>query len=468
SPRRSHGCCNLSNLTHSQRSAPSHIVVAGGLWNCQSAVQKADFISALASLHFLHFLALTETWITPENSATLAALSSAFSFTHSLRCFGRGGGTGLLMSCEWHFTPLSFSTLSFSSFEFHAITVSFPTKLLIIVIYCAPGSLDHFIDELDILLSQFPTEGNPLIFLGDFNLPSDNLHSFCILLLTAFDLTLNHSPPTHKAGNVLDLIFTRTTTTSDIAVTRLHLSDHHFLSFVLSLSLLFRSSPLQHVPSALQSDYMSAGSNSFCSIPDNCKGSASFHLYQQQLIIWIGAYLSTIDRYHFSLSSQKPLNEQFIINCLFLTQDQLHDPNQSCYKPAHTTETALIVVTEKLHAAKAAKQSSVLILLDLSAAFDTVNQNILLSVLSRLGVTCSAWRWFQSCLDGRSNRVTWRGSTSKPCRLSTGVLQGSVLGSLLFSLYTCSLGDVISSHGSPTTAMPMTLNYFFLFRPLTR
>ncbi|KAK1794893.1 hypothetical protein P4O66_009899 [Electrophorus voltai] len=192
-------------------------MVAGVLWNCQSAVQKADFISALASLHFLHFLALTETWITPENSATPAALSSAFSSTHSLRRLSRGGGTGLLMSPEWHFTPLSFSTLSISSFEFHTITLSFPTKLLIILIYHPPGSLDHFIDDLDILLGQFPIEGNPLILLGDFNLPSDKLHSSCILpLLTAFDLTLNHSPPTHKAGNVLDLIFTRTTTTSDI------------------------------------------------------------------------------------------------------------------------------------------------------------------------------------------------------------------------------------------------------------
>ncbi|KAK1804787.1 hypothetical protein P4O66_003631 [Electrophorus voltai] len=85
--------------------------------------------------------------------------------------------------------------------------------------------------------------------------------------------------------------------------------------------------------------------------------------------------------------------------------NQLHDPNQSGYKLAHSTEMALIAVTEKLHAAKAAKQSSVLIFLDLSAAFDTVNHNILLSVLSRLGVTRSAWRWFQSYLDGRSYQV---------------------------------------------------------------
>ncbi|KAK1804848.1 hypothetical protein P4O66_003549 [Electrophorus voltai] len=216
-----HRSHNLSNFTDSQRFTPSHIMVAGGLWNCQSSVQKADFISALASLHFLHFLALTKTWITPENSATPAALSSAFSFTHLLRHFSWGGGTGLLMSREWCFTALSFSTLSISSFEFHAITVSFPTKLLITVIYRPLGSQDHFIDELDILLSQFPIEGNPFILLGDFNLPSVKLHSSCILpMLTAFDLALNHAPLTHKVGNVLDLIFTCTTTTSDIPVSR--------------------------------------------------------------------------------------------------------------------------------------------------------------------------------------------------------------------------------------------------------
>ncbi|KAK3572869.1 hypothetical protein QTP86_009054 [Hemibagrus guttatus] len=106
----------------------------------------------------------------------------------------------------------------------------------------------------------------------------------------------------------------------------------------------------------------------------------------------------------------------------YLMQNNHHDPNQSGFKAAHSTETSLLTVTEKLHAARSAKLSSVLILLDLSAAF-------------------------ASYLDGRSYQITWKGLTSAPCRLSTGVPQSSVLGPLLFSRYTHSLGKVISSHG---------------------
>ncbi|KAK3530056.1 hypothetical protein QTP86_011077 [Hemibagrus guttatus] len=131
----------------------------------------------------------------------------------------------------------------------------------------------------------------------------------------------------------------------------------------------------------------------------------------------------------------------------YLLQNNLHDPKQPGFKAAHSTDTAPLAVTEKLHAARSAKLSSVLILLDLSAAFDAVNHKTLLSTLRSLGICGTAWEWFASYLDGHSYQVTWNDLISAPRRLYTGVPQGSVLGLLLFSLYTHSLGKVMSSLG---------------------
>ncbi len=132
---------------------------------------------------------------------------------------------------------------------------------------------------------------------------------------------------------------------------------------------------------------------------------------------------------------------------LFLSQYNKLDAKQSGFRSGHSTETALLSVTEALRVAKADSKSSVLILLDLSAAFDTVNHQILLSTLSSLGITGIPLRWFESYLTGRSFRVAWGGEVSKAHQLVTGVPQGSVLGPLLFSTYTTSLGPILQAHG---------------------
>ncbi|KAI4901408.1 hypothetical protein NFI96_024304, partial [Prochilodus magdalenae] len=75
----------------------------------------------------------------------------------------------------------------------------------------------NFIQELDTLLSLFPVDGSPLLLLGDFNLPSDKLQSSYLQpLLSSLDLTLNPSPPTHRDGNTLDLVFSRPTPALDV------------------------------------------------------------------------------------------------------------------------------------------------------------------------------------------------------------------------------------------------------------
>ncbi len=131
----------------------------------------------------------------------------------------------------------------------------------------------------------------------------------------------------------------------------------------------------------------------------------------------------------------------------FLTQNNLLDSNQSGFRRGHSTETALFSVVEDLGLARTASKSSLLIFLDLSAAFDTVNHQILLLTLLRKGISGTGLQCFDSYLSDRSFKVSRRGEVSKSQHLATGVPQGSVLGPLLCSVYMASLGSVIQKHG---------------------
>ncbi len=141
--------------------------------------------------------------------------------------------------------------------------------------------------------------------------------------------------------------------------------------------------------------------------------------------------------------------ERVVFNQLssFLSKHKLLDANQSGLRRGHSTETALLSVTEALRIAKSDSKSLVLILLDLSAAFYTFTHQILLTTFSSLGITGIPLHWFESYLNGRSFNVAWGGKVSAEHQLVTGVPQGSVLGPLLFSTYTTSLGPIIQAHG---------------------
>ena len=141
--------------------------------------------------------------------------------------------------------------------------------------------------------------------------------------------------------------------------------------------------------------------------------------------------------------------EQAVLNQLssFLQQHNLLGSHQSGFRSGHLTETAFLAVTDALATARASSLSSVLILLDLSAAFDKVNHQLLTSSLAELDISGTALSWIASYLADRSYQVAWRGSVSAPHPLLTGVPQGSVLGPLLFSHYTKSIGSVVKSHG---------------------
>ena len=91
---------------------------------------------------------------------------------------------------------------------------------------------------------------------------------------------------------------------------------------------------------------------------------------------------------------------------------------------------------------------TLLVFLDLSAAFNIIDHEILLSRLrNEVGITGTALHWFSSYLADRTQRVIVNLASSQETPLICGVPQGSVLGPILFLVYTSQLGKIIESHG---------------------
>lgn len=131
-----------------------------------------------------------------------------------------------------------------------------------------------------------------------------------------------------------------------------------------------------------------------------------------------------------------------------MSRFDLFEPLQSAYKANHSCETALIRVQNDILRAMDDGKVGILVLLDLSAAFDTINHAILLDRLqAELGLSGKALAWFKSYLQDRHQLVTIQGKCSDSHELQFGVPQGSVLGPQLFTIYTTPLGRIICAHG---------------------
>jgi len=121
---------------------------------------------------------------------------------------------------------------------------------------------------------------------------------------------------------------------------------------------------------------------------------------------------------------------------------------QSAYRKGHCTETALLEILDGVYTAADGKQVTVLVGLDLSAAFDTVSHTILIERLhTEFGVTGKPLSWLKSYLGDRSQFVKLGDHQSSDVSLNVGVPQGSVLGPLLFATYCSPVGDIIVRHG---------------------
>ena len=142
--------------------------------------------------------------------------------------------------------------------------------------------------------------------------------------------------------------------------------------------------------------------------------------------------------------------EKVVAQRLFahMTENNLHEKFQSAYKPCHSTETALLRVQNDILRALDKRSGVFLVLLDLSAAFDTVDHEILLTFLeTSLGIHDTALRWFKSYLLDRSQCISIDGVCSDLVKLLFGVPQGAVMGANKFCTYILPIGAIIRHYG---------------------
>ena len=125
----------------------------------------------------------------------------------------------------------------------------------------------------------------------------------------------------------------------------------------------------------------------------------------------------------------------------------LADPLQSAYKADHSTETALLCIQNDILKVLDSNKAMFLVMLDLSAAFDTLDHSTMLRRLqNQFGIHNTALKWFTSYFHNRTSHVTVSGADSDVSHIHLGIPQGSVIGPLTFIMYLSPVGDIIRQH----------------------
>ena len=160
------------------------------------------------------------------------------------------------------------------------------------------------------------------------------------------------------------------------------------------------------------------------------------------------------------LSFISKLTERVVLRRLIdqVSSGNLHETFQSAYKPNHSTETALTRIQNDILMALDNKKGVVLVLLDLSAAFDTVDHTLLLASMKRIGVIDVVHQWFESYLSSRTQTV-W--SCSREC------CKGLFLAQFCSHSTRDPSGKQLDGTVLTSISLLMTLNCMFHLRSMT-
>ena len=136
-----------------------------------------------------------------------------------------------------------------------------------------------------------------------------------------------------------------------------------------------------------------------------------------------------------------------------MAKNNLHNKNQFAYKKHHSTETMMVGVADDVLAGFDENKCTVMVFLDLSAAFDTIDIEVLLNILSdEIGLTGAALQWCKSFLTDRTQRVNINGQYSESIAVKYGAPQGSVLGPKFYNIYVRGQPKVIQNSGFMSTS----------------
>ena len=138
----------------------------------------------------------------------------------------------------------------------------------------------------------------------------------------------------------------------------------------------------------------------------------------------------------------------------------------SAYRQGHSTESALLKVHADILHNMEPQMITLLVLIDLSAAFDTVDHPILFQCLEmQYGFCDTVLFWHKSYLSDRKQCVTQKGMHSNTFDLPFGVPQGSFLGPVLFTQYAISLFSIFCNHSVSTHAYADDHQLYMAFSP---